>query len=120
MKKVMLLGLAAVALALAGCETPRERGAVGGAVIGAGTGAVLGSVATGGRSGGAWAGALLGGATGAYVGAESAPRGGGNCYQDQYGRRYCENVRYVQPQQQYYARPAPRCYRDAYGYRYCE
>ena len=46
MKKMMILGVAALALSLGACNTPGER-AVGGALIGGGTGAVIGGLAGG-------------------------------------------------------------------------
>ena len=106
MKKLIILTLATLTLGLAGCETQRERNAVGGAAIGAGTGAIIGGLATG-RAGGAYAGALVGGVAGAVLGANSTPSG--RCGVDRYGREYCE-------------RPVaqPRCYRDEYGRRFCE
>jgi osmotically inducible lipoprotein OsmB len=123
MKKLFALGLAVIALALAGCETPREQGAVGGALIGAGSGALIGSAITGGRSNGAWAGAALGGAAGALIGANSAQSQGQQCWQDQYGRTVCQQQRQQQVQRVYVQeRPVyrPRCYRDDWGRRFCE
>ncbi len=71
MRKVLVLG--AAALLLAGCTgtTQGDRALVGGG-IGAATGAVIGGLA-GGR-GGAVAGALIGGAGGAVVGAATTPQ----------------------------------------------
>lgn len=74
MRKILILGVAALTLGLAGCtgSTQGDRALVGGG-IGAATGAVIGGLATG-RGGGAVAGALIGGATGAVVGAATTPQ----------------------------------------------
>lgn len=65
-RSACILGIAALSIALAGCETmsEREKGTATGAAIGAAAGAVLSS-ATGGRAG---TGALIGGAVGAVAG----------------------------------------------------
>jgi uncharacterized protein YcfJ len=72
MRKILIIGLAA--LSLAGCtgSTQGDRALAGGG-IGAATGAVIGGLATG-RTSGAVAGALIGGATGAVVGAATTPQ----------------------------------------------
>jgi osmotically inducible lipoprotein OsmB len=116
MKKLMILSLAALTLALAGCQTAREQNAVGGAVIGGGTGALIGGLATG-KAGGAYAGALIGGVAGAVLGANSTPEQ--PCYVDRYGRQICQQQQQVQ-QRQYYVQQAPRCWRDDWGRRVCE
>jgi len=85
MKKLVLL--AAVGLAVAGCQSDsqRDRALVGGG-LGAATGAVIGSAIDGGGAGGAIAGALIGGAGGAVVGAATTPK---NCVAyDRYGNPY--------------------------------
>lgn len=89
MKKMMILGVAALALSLGACNTPGER-AVGGALIGGGTGAVIGGLAGGGR--GALVGAGIGAAGGAIVGAATTPQGSPcpyGTYRDAYGNIYC-------------------------------
>ncbi|MDB5595965.1 MAG: hypothetical protein JWM36_2926 [Hyphomicrobiales bacterium] len=92
MKKSVLVALAfAVALPLAGCNSPGDR-AVGGAAIGGLTGAAIGGLATG-RAGGALVGGAIGAAGGAIIGANTAPapRCARVAY-DEYGDRVC--VRY--------------------------
>lgn len=76
--------VAAMALALAGCETARQDRVAGGALIGGGSGALIGGLAT--RSaGGAVAGGLIGAAAGAIIADETRP---GRCYyRTESGRR---------------------------------
>ncbi|SHM19099.1 glycine zipper domain-containing protein [Roseibium suaedae] len=84
MKKLLLIG--AAALFLAGCQSDsqRDRALVGGG-LGAATGAAIGA-ATGNGVGGALVGAAIGGAGGAIVGSATTPK---NCTAyDQYGRPY--------------------------------
>ncbi|WP_269581041.1 glycine zipper domain-containing protein [Roseibium sp. Sym1] len=84
MKKLVLL--AAVGLALAGCQSDssRDRALVGGG-LGAATGAAIGAAATG-DVGGALVGAAIGGAGGAIVGGATTPK---NCVAyDRYGNPY--------------------------------
>lgn len=84
MKKLVLL--AAVGLALAGCQSDsqRDRALVGGG-LGAATGAAIGAAA-GGDAGSAIAGALIGGAGGAIIGSATTPK---NCVAyDRYGNPY--------------------------------
>ena len=67
-------------LALAGCTTTQQGGAIGGV-----TGAAIGAAATG-NLGGAVAGGLIGGITGALIGRAAAPN---TCiYRNQWGYRY--------------------------------
>jgi hypothetical protein len=73
MRKVLIV--AAMALALAGCETARQDRVAGGALIGGGGGALIGGLAT--RSAG---GALAGGLIGAAAGAIIADSTSGRCY----------------------------------------
>ncbi len=68
MRKILIVS--AAALALAGCQTARDR-TVGGALIGGGAGALIGGAATG-TAGGAVAGGLLGGVAGAMIGGATA------------------------------------------------
>ncbi|WP_417670759.1 bacteriocin [Roseibium sp.] len=84
MKKLLLVG--AAALFLAGCQSDsqRDRALVGGG-LGAATGAVIGAAA-GNGVGPALAGAAIGAAGGAIVGSATTPK---NCTAyDQYGRPY--------------------------------
>lgn len=84
MRKIFVI--AAMALALAGCQTARQDRMLGGALIGGGTGAVIGGVAS--RSaGGAVAGGLIGAAAGAIIADATRP---GRCYRvtDSGRRRY--------------------------------
>ncbi|MEP1932944.1 MAG: bacteriocin [Roseibium sp.] len=75
MTKLVLL--AAVGLALAGCQSDsqRDRALVGGG-LGAATGAIVGSAIDGGGAGGAIAGAVIGGVGGAAIGSVTTPK---NC-----------------------------------------
>ena len=59
-----MMGLTAVAAALAGCVTPTQQGAVAGGLLGAGAGAIIGN-----QSGHAGEGALIGAGAGALAGA---------------------------------------------------
>ena len=61
------LGIAALALVLAGCETRAGEGALVGGGLGAGAGAIIGST-TGHAAGGAVIGGAIGAASGAVVG----------------------------------------------------
>jgi hypothetical protein len=70
MRRILLVGLAA--LALAGCQTVQERNAGTGALIGGATGAVIGGVA-GHSVGAALAGGVIGAAAGGLIGAATAP-----------------------------------------------
>jgi uncharacterized membrane protein len=84
MKKLVLL--AAVGLALAGCQSDsqRDRALVGGG-LGAATGAAIGAAATG-DVGGALVGGAIGAAGGAIVGGATTPK---NCVAyDRYGNPY--------------------------------
>ena len=84
MKKLVLL--AAVGLALAGCQSDssRDRALVGGG-LGAATGAASGAAATG-DVGGALVGGAIGAAGGAIVGSATTPK---NCVAyDRYGNPY--------------------------------
>ena len=80
------LALAAVAVALAGCNTSSQTDrTLGGAALGAGTGALIGA-ATGGGGRAVATGALIGAGTGAVLGAATTPK---HCVAyDDYGRRY--------------------------------
>jgi len=74
MKKVLII--AAMALALGGCETARQDRVLGGALIGGGSGALIGGLA--GRSAGAaLAGGVIGAAAGAIIADATRP---GRCY----------------------------------------
>lgn len=78
------LVVAAMAVALAGCETARQDRVAGGALIGGGTGALVGGLASG-TAGGAVAGGLVGAAAGAIIADSTRP---GRCYtHDRYGNR---------------------------------
>jgi hypothetical protein len=68
--------VAAMALALAGCQTARQDRVLGGALIGGGTGALIGGVASS-SVGGALAGGVLGAAAGAIIADVTRP---GYCY----------------------------------------
>ncbi|HWL06652.1 MAG TPA: lipoprotein [Xanthobacteraceae bacterium] len=70
MKKVILAGVAA--LALAGCQTVQQERAAGGALIGGVAGTAIGAAA-GGSVGSAVAGGVLGAAAGGILGAATAP-----------------------------------------------
>lgn len=70
MRKIFLVGIAA--LALAGCQTMQERNAGTGALIGGATGAVIGGVA-GNSVGAAVAGGVIGAAAGGLIGAATTP-----------------------------------------------
>ncbi len=81
-KKV--LAVAALALALGGCETARQDRVAGGALIGGGTGALIGGLASN-SVGGAVAGGLIGAAAGGIIADATRP---GRCYyHDRYGNR---------------------------------
>ncbi len=72
-------------IALAGCQTQQQQGALTGGAIGAGTGAVVGAIAGGGVEG-ALIGAAVGGTAGAIIGAVANRPG--YCYaNDRYGNR---------------------------------
>jgi osmotically inducible lipoprotein OsmB len=72
MKKLAILG--AAALMLAGCQSDGQtERAVGGGLIGAGAGAIIGGAVTGSGRGAA-VGAAIGGISGAAIGAATAPR----------------------------------------------
>jgi hypothetical protein len=71
-----IIFVAAMALALAGCQTARQDRALGGALIGGGTGALIGGVASS-SVGGAVAGGILGAAAGAIIADVTRP---GYCY----------------------------------------
>ncbi len=67
--KFGILGIMALALALAGCQTtPTQQGALTGAVVGAGAGAIVGNQVHGQSGEGALIGAGLGALTGALIG----------------------------------------------------
>jgi surface antigen len=85
MKQIFLAAALAMAVPLAGCNTPGERVA-GGALLGGATGAAIGAAAGGSR--GAVTGAAIGAVGGAAVGAASAPRCAQYGY-DAYGRAVC-------------------------------
>jgi len=82
MKKILVV--AAMALALAGCQTARQDRALTGAAIGGGTGALIGGLA-GGTAGAAVAGGVLGAAAGAII--ADATRPGWCYYRNRHGRR---------------------------------
>jgi Glycine zipper len=72
-----LLVIAALAVALAGCQTARQDRVLSGALIGGAAGATVGGVAT--RSvGGAVVGGVVGAAAGGIIADETRPRG--RCY----------------------------------------
>jgi len=74
MKKLILLSLAAaVAVSVAGCNTPQGQNAAGGAVLGGATGAVIGAATTG-RTSGALVGGAIGAASGAILGSALTPQ----------------------------------------------
>lgn len=82
MKKILLV--AAMGLALAGCQTDRQDRMAGGALIGGGTGAIIGGVATH-SVGGAVVGGVVGAAAGALIADATRP---GYCYyRTESGRR---------------------------------
>jgi hypothetical protein len=97
----------ALAVSLAGCNTPEGQNAANGAVLGGAAGALIGGAATG-HLGGALAGGAIGAATGATVGAAATPHdyyGPGPGYGPDYGPG-----------------PRPRCaefYYDYNGNRVC-
>jgi hypothetical protein len=104
-KLIPLCAAAAVAMSVAGCNTPEGQNAAGGALLGGATGALIGAAATG-HAGGALVGGAIGAATGATIGAASTPPPG-----------------YYGPGPYYAAEgPPPRCaefYFDGYGNRRC-
>ena len=69
---IHLCAAAAVAVSLAGCDTPQGQNAAGGALLGGATGALIGAAATG-HASGALVGGAIGAATGATIGAASTP-----------------------------------------------
>ena len=76
MRKILILGLTAIALA--GCtQTVREQRATTGALLGGATGAIIGGVASN-TAGGALAGGAIGAVAGGLIGAATAPSG--PCY----------------------------------------
>ena len=88
MNKVILAVMAlAIAVPLAGCNSPQDR-ALGGAAIGGAAGAAIGGAATG-KFGGAVAGGVLGAATGAIIGGSTAPRRCARVGYDYYGNQVC-------------------------------
>jgi len=74
MKKLLIIGVAA--FALAGCQTVQQERALTGAAIGGVAGTVVGAAA-GGSVGSAVAGGAIGAAGGAIIGGATAPQ---NCY----------------------------------------
>jgi osmotically inducible lipoprotein OsmB len=82
MRKVIVV--AALALALAGCQTDREDRVAGGALIGGGTGALIGGLASH-SVGGALAGGVIGAAAGAII--ADATRPGWCYYRTRHGHR---------------------------------
>jgi len=91
MKKLIVLSLAAaIALSIAGCNTPQGQNAAGGALVGGATGALIGGAATG-KVGGALVGGAVGAAGGAMIGSALTPTGP-RCAQygyDYYGNQVC-------------------------------
>ncbi|MBI1392389.1 MAG: hypothetical protein GC152_06560 [Alphaproteobacteria bacterium] len=91
--KAIMVGVTALGLAAAGCQSTGE-GALYGAALGAAGGAVAGEVFAGRPGTGAAAGALIGAAIGAYEGCSRAgtcfgrARDNGRRYYDQGSRRY--------------------------------
>ena len=102
--KMMLAGLGALGLSLAGCQSTGE-GALYGAALGALGGAVVGDIVAGDPGRGAMYGALVGAGIGAYEGCSRAgtcgsrARDHGHRRYDRYSDRY------------YYEDP---CYGDSY------
>jgi hypothetical protein len=97
----------ALAIPLAGCNTPQGQNAGAGALLGGATGALIGAAATG-HASGALVGGAIGAATGATIGAASTPPPG-----------YYGPGPYAGPG---YDGPPPRCaefYYDYYGNRRC-
>jgi hypothetical protein len=90
-RSFLAIGAVALAMSVAGCNTPQGYNAGNGAVLGGATGALVGGLATG-RAGGALAGGALGAATGALIGAASTPPPG----------------YYPPPPRTVYVEPAPR------------
>lgn len=87
MKNLLLFGIAlALAISVAGCNTPQGQNTVGGAVVGGTTGAVIGAVTTG-NARGALLGGAIGTAAGALIGSSLTP-------QDPYYGRQCARYRY--------------------------
>ncbi len=81
MKKLLIAGVAALALAGCSADSQRDRALVGGG-LGAAAGAITGAAITG-DAGGALVGGVIGAAGGAMAGAATTPR---NCV-DRFGRR---------------------------------
>jgi hypothetical protein len=69
---IALSSAMAMAIAVAGCNTPEGQNAAGGALVGGATGALLGAAITG-RPAGALVGGAIGAASGATIGAASTP-----------------------------------------------
>ncbi|MGL4495319.1 MAG: hypothetical protein ACRCXM_00370 [Beijerinckiaceae bacterium] len=94
MKKVIILGSAALlGMSAAACNTPSER-AAGGAILGGAAGAAIGAAATG-RASGAIVGGVLGAAGGAIIGGSTAACPDGYALvRDRYGRDVCAPRRY--------------------------
>jgi osmotically inducible lipoprotein OsmB len=79
MRKLMIIGATAAALAAATLPAQAQERTMTGAAIGAGVGAVvLGPI-----------GAVAGGAVGAAVGGPRVARPARFCWRDKYGRRHC-------------------------------
>jgi osmotically inducible lipoprotein OsmB len=79
MRKLMITGATAVALAMATMPASAQERTMTGAAIGAGVGAVvLGPI-----------GAVAGGAVGAAVGGPRVARAARFCWRDKRGRRHC-------------------------------
>jgi len=102
--KMMLVGMGALAMAAAGCQSTGE-GALYGGALGAAGGAVAGEIFAGRPGKGAAYGALIGAALGAYEGCSRA----GTCfgrarnYGDRRYDRYSDRYYYEDP-----------CYGDSY------
>lgn len=107
---IHLCAALAVAVPLAGCNTPEGQNAASGALFGGATGALLGAAVTG-KPGGALVGGAIGAATGATIAAASTPPPG-----------YYGPGPYGPGPGPYYDGPPPRCaefYYDSYGNRRC-
>jgi hypothetical protein len=79
-----LLVIAAMTLALVGCQTARQDRILGGSLIGGGTGALIGGLA-GHSAGAALAGGVIGAAAGAIIADATRP---GWCYYYRHHRKH--------------------------------
>jgi uncharacterized protein YcfJ len=83
MHKIKIAIMAAMALALAGCQTARQDRILGGALLGGAAGGLIGGLA-GGSAGAAVAGGVIGAAAGSIIADATRP---GWCYYYKHHRR---------------------------------